>query len=207
VPGSRIYLSKSSGNKRKTEYDLRFVVDPLSGQLVSVDSRLPNSLFVEAMRRNVRSEQPLSLAKEYRIAGREITVPSEGEESVRTRSRIDFLLEGDGCPPMWVEVKSVTLVEDRIALFPDAPTVRGRRHVRELANLIQRQRARAAIVFMVQRADADLFRPNLSIDPDFADSLTYAFEQGVEVLAYTCLLTPKEIRIDRPIPVVIPALC
>jgi sugar fermentation stimulation protein A len=198
LPGTPIYLSKSANANRKTAYDLRFVVHPETGQLISVDTQLPNRVFANAMHDG--TIPPLS---HYRLIRREVTVPEEHVDCGQTRSRLDFVLEDNDSVPIWVEVKSVTLVKDRLALFPDAPTERGRRHVLELAKLKQRGGVRSAVVFMVQRADADLFRPNREIDPDFADALEYAVDEGVEVYAYTCKLSLEEIRVDRRIEVAV----
>lgn len=196
LANSRVYLSKSQDSSRKTAYDLHFVEHPASGQLVSVDSRLPNRVFAEALR-----EGAIAPFADYSTVFSEVSVPSRVTERGQTRSRIDFLLENRDSAQAWVEVKSVTLVENRVALFPDAPTERGRRHLLELARLVQRYSARAAAVFMVQRPDADLFRPNRATDPAFADALASVAQQGVEIYAYACTLSVEEIRVDRPIAV------
>ena len=103
---------------------------------------------------------------------------------------------------MLVEVKSCTLVEGDIALFPDAPTERGRRHLR---NLTYRPRGfEAAIVFIIQRGDAVKFRPNSRLDPEFTEALREAHRSGVEVYAYLCQVTLKSIQVVDEVPVEIP---
>ena len=197
LPQTRVYLSRSANARRKTMYDLRLVVHPQNGELVSVDSQLPNRLFSEAMERDA-----LESFRDYFIAKREVLSPV-GISPRGTRSRFDFLLEDGMGTEMWLEVKSATLVEDRIALFPDARTERGRRHVLELADLREHFGLRAAIVFIVQRADADEMRPQWVIDPAFASALHEAYQRGVELHSYTCTVTLQEICVDRPIPVVV----
>jgi sugar fermentation stimulation protein A len=124
-----------------------------------------------------------------------------GAEIAHGRSRFDFLL-GHGGRELLAEVKSVTLVEASRALFPDAPTVRGARHVRELAQRARRGAA-AAVVFVVQRPDARCVAPNRATDPLFADALAEADRAGVRLLAYTCRVAARGIRLDSRIPVVL----
>jgi sugar fermentation stimulation protein A len=131
---------------------------------VSVDSTLPNrlaaGLLTEGKVRGVR-------------AGWKIR-----REVIRGRSRFDFLaLSPDGCETL-IEVKSVTLVENGCARFPDAPTARGRRHVRELAEIV-RNGGRAMVLFIVQRDDARSITPNRETDPEFAEALAAARSAGV----------------------------
>jgi sugar fermentation stimulation protein A len=125
---------------------------------------------------------------------REVTVGS---------SRLDFLLEGPaGC--CYIEAKSVTLVVDGIARFPDAPTTRGARHVGELIQLHEAG-AHAAILFIVQREDATAFRPNVAADPPFAAALARAAAAGVETRAYRCRVTLTGVTIMSEIPVILDA--
>jgi len=200
ISGTQIYISKAKNPQRKTAYDLRFVVHPANSQLVSVDSQLPNRLFREAMSDGV--VPPLS---DFYLIQSEISVPKELHDGEGIRSRIDFLLEDTHGVPVWVEVKSATLVEDRVALFPDATTDRGRRHVLELVKLKECTGARAAIVFIVQREDVDMLRPQRDIDPAFADAMYFAVESGVETYAYSCSVKLEDIHIDRRIEVVVSA--
>ncbi len=102
----------------------------------------------------------------------------------------------------WVEIKSASLVIDGVARFPDAPTVRGRRHVDALAALAA-QGIAAAVVFMVQRPDAHAFRPYSERDPELGEALRRAEAAGVGLYAYTCGLTQEAIWVENPIPVLL----
>ena len=169
-------------SQRKTAYHL--VLVEADGVLVSADARLPNALFQEAVEAG-----RLSGFEGYdRISGE---VPFGG-------SRLDFRMSGpDGT--MFVEVKSVTLVEGGVGLFPDAPTLRGRRHVDELAEAV-RQGHRAAVVFVIQRPDASSMSPNRAADPDFCRALDRAVSLGVEVRAYRCGVSRESIEVAAAVP-------
>lgn len=184
VPGRCTLLVERSGTERKTRYDLSLVA--MEGGWVSVDARLPNDLVEEALRAG-RLE---SLAG-YATVRREVTWG---------HSRFDFLLEAPGRRPCLVEVKSITLVIDGLACFPDAVTARGRRHVAELAEAIEAG-YRAAVVFVVQRDDAVGMRPHHEADPDFARALCDAARRGVKVYAYACRVEPGRVEIERALPV------
>lgn len=174
--GRSIWLAPADAPNRKTQFDLKLVALP-SG-LVSVDARLPNPLFAEAL------EAGKLAGFDYPTVEQEVTVGS---------SRIDFRLSGwDGV--CWVETKSVTLVENGIALFPDVPTARGTRHLRELMEL-KAAGVRAAVVFVIQRPDAQGFAPHERADPVFARTLREAMAAGVEVRALPCRVTLAEISI------------
>ena len=185
VSGRPVLLRQVDLPHRKTRYDL--VLVKVGQILVSADARLPNKLVCEAI---VVGRLPEFSG--YEIIHRE--VPYGG-------SRLDFVLEGDRQRCL-IEVKSVTLVEEGLALFPDAPTQRGRQHVEELARAVQ-EGERAAIVFVIQREDAVAFAPNDAADPAFGQVLREAAKGGLEVYAYRCRVTPTEITLDRPIPVVL----
>lgn len=183
VPGRRVVLVFKSGNRRITNYDLILV---RYGRIwVSVDARLPPPLFVEAL-----SLGKLSVFKGYRLSRREIPYG---------RSRLDLALSGPQGDCL-IETKSVTLVRKNVALFPDAPTLRGRRHLEELTHVAQ-QGIRSAVVFVVQRSDAEAFSPHREADPAFADTLAWAIDRGVEVYAYACHVGRHELRIWKRIPV------
>jgi sugar fermentation stimulation protein A len=184
VPGRRVLLVESQGKQRKTGYDLSLV--EMDGRWVSLDARMPNALVEEAL-----------------LAGR--LDPLAGYATIRRevpfgRSRLDFLLEGPGEPPCLLEVKSVTLVIGGLGCFPDAVTVRGRRHLQELA-VAAGEGYRAVVVFVVQRDDALGLRPHDESDPDFGQALRDAAQRGVEVYAYGCRVEPGSVEIDHPLPV------
>jgi sugar fermentation stimulation protein A len=185
VPNREVWLAPAQGGQRKTAYDLKLV--DMDGVLVSGDARLPNSLFAEA----VRVGQLPDFAYE--------TI----EPEVRfNESRLDFRLSGTR-GVCWVETKSVTLVEAGMALFPDVPTARGSRHLRELMTLQEAGGVETAVVFIIQRPDAIRLSPHETADPVFAATLHEAAQAGVAVRAYTCQVTRETIAIDGEVPVVI----
>ncbi len=180
TPGRQCHLVPHPAPHRRTPFDLLLV--EYAGVLVSVDARLPAPLFAEAVQ---EGQLP------------EFSGIARLEREVRCgESRLDFHLDGpDG--PLWVETKSVTLVEDGVALFPDAPTLRGQRHLQELIARVAAGE-RAAVVFVVQRPDAVAFAPHRQADPVFAALLAEAARAGVGVYAYCCDVRPDEIRIVPP---------
>jgi sugar fermentation stimulation protein A len=196
-PGAQLYVSQASAASRlrgrRTEYDLRFVVHPTVGTLVSLDSRLPNLFVAHALHYGL-----LDMFGHVQVVQAEVVGPESGHG---IRSRFDFLLTDAVGNRTWLEVKSVTLVEDRVALFPDAPTVRGTRHLCELVAIAQAGHARAAVLFVVQRPDADCLKPCRLRDPEFAAALVQAANSGVNIRALTCRLTLEQIAFDRVISV------
>jgi len=182
TPGRRVWLSRAENPNRKTAFDLRLV--EYADQLVSVDARLPNHLFEEYL-----SSQTSDVSKDIRSLKREVWFGD---------SRLDFRLE-DEEGIWWVETKSVTLVENGLASFPDAPTARGRRHLLELGEAAQKG-VRAAVVFVVQRSDAVHFMPHVEADPEFAKILKQVSKLGVQVLAYICQVSFMKIYISGAIP-------
>jgi sugar fermentation stimulation protein A len=114
-------------------------------------------------------------------------------------SRIDFCLFRGG-NPFFLEVKNVTLVEHGVALFPDAPTVRGRKHLQVLMDAIHRGQ-RSAILFVIQREDAERFAPAAPIDPLYSETLLEAHKVGVETIAYRARVNPEEITLETSLPV------
>lgn len=183
VPGRSCWLIEFDSLHRKTRFDLTLV--EFAGRLVSVDARLPNALFAEAL-----AAEELEPFQGYDSCEREVRL---GE------SRLDFRLSGPAGVE-WVEVKSVTLVEDGTARFPDAPTARGARHVRELSATV-RSGEKAAVVFVIQRSDAQGFVPHDEADAAFGIALREAAGAGVGVYAWTCEVSLQEIAIARQIPV------
>ena len=114
-------------------------------------------------------------------------------------SRFDFYVE-DGRRKAFVEVKGVTLEENGVALFPDAPTERGVKHLRELCRAVEAG-YEAYLLLVIQMKDIRLFRPNAATHPAFADSLREAAGQGVHILAMDCLVTPESMTVDKPVTV------
>ena len=183
-PGRRLLLAPAPGEHRKTQYDLALV--DLGHTLVSADARLPNALVAEALQAGAL--QPYT---EYPEVRREVTY---GE------SRLDLALDGPA-GRCYLETKSVTLVEDGGgALFPDAPTTRGVKHLHTLTQAAA-EGHRAGAIFVVQRSDAACLIPHDESDPEFGKVLREAKAAGVDVLAYRCSVTREEITLADPIPV------
>ncbi|MBF8267245.1 MAG: hypothetical protein HW388_753 [Dehalococcoidia bacterium] len=185
--GNRVFLAPAAKQGRKTDYDMSLV--DLGHTLVSSDARLPNALVAEAF-----AKGQLEQFSTYTWARREVPF---------AHSRLDMVLGNGGL--CYVEVKSVTLVEKGVALFPDAPTSRGVRHMEALA-LAREQGHRAAVIFVAQRKDAQTFAPNDQADPLFGLALREACTAGVEVYAYRCRVSLEEVVLDEPLPVNIPPL-
>lgn len=199
LPGAALYLSAArlpGLSPRKTQWDLRFVEHPETGQLVSLDTRVPNAVAEEGLRAGFFPELAPLLGLRREVALPAGLLP----HGAGPRSRFDFLLAHPGGGETWLEVKSASLVVDRVALFPDAVTARGARHLLELAALA-RAGLRAAVLFVVQRPDADALEAHRATDPAFADALARARACGVALLAARCRLTLREISLDRAIEV------
>ena len=113
-------------------------------------------------------------------------------------SRLDLLLER-GDEKIYVEIKNCSLVEDGVAMFPDAVTARGTKHLNELASLVE-QGHQGIIFFCIQRTDADRFRPAAHIDPLYAGTLAEVSKKGVQILAYQAEILPESIIMQRSIP-------
>jgi sugar fermentation stimulation protein A len=186
IPGRRVVLVRREGRKRLTRFDLAMVETP--PVWVSVDARLPNDLFEEALR---MGRVPAFAG--YSSVRREVTFG---------QSRLDFLLEEHGRRPCLVEIKSVTLVIDDLGFFPDAVTERGRRHLAELSEATK-QGYRTAVVFVIQRNDAQGLRPHDESDAAFGKALRQAHSLGVEVHAFACRVEPDWIEFDRGLCVVL----
>lgn len=182
-PGVRVLLADRAKKYRKTRYDLIAVYH--NGQLISLDSRIPNKLIFEALKNKRLDEfkEYLTIIPEYKFYD----------------SRIDFMLD-NGDKKCLLEVKSCTTVINGVALFPSAPTLRGRRHLIELMKAFE-EGYRSCILFVVQRTDAKVLRPYDLIDQKFGEILRKAYNQGVEVYAYFSEFVGKEITIRGKIPV------
>jgi sugar fermentation stimulation protein A len=180
-----VLLEPAATLGRQTRFTLALVRLP-SGY-VSADAHLPNALVAEGLR--ARAIPGLT---GYRILRRE---PRLG------RNRADFLL-ARGERQCLLEVKSVTLVEDRVALFPDAPTIRGRTHLEHLIAARRRGLA-AAVLFVIQRADVSAFAPNWAADPEFSATLRRVARAGVRVAALTCQVDAAGVRLAASVPVLL----
>lgn len=186
LPEKRIWLRPASNPARKTRWSAVLVESPSEGELVSLDTTLPNRLIGQALR-----EQAMEEFSGWRLERAEVTMG---------RSRLDFLLSRQDGRRLALEVKSVTLVEDRIALFPDAVTERGARHVRELAEIAGRDGWEAVVLFVLQRSDATEIRAARRIDPVFAQVLEDAREVGIRVLGRRSFVYMDRVELGPPVP-------
>ena len=193
TPGSAVRCTTSDDPKRKLRHTLEMI--RVGRVWVGLHTLRANQLAARALARGA-------------VAGLEGYEEVRGEVAVGGGSRLDFMLSGhpDDPRPAYVEVKSATLVgegdaRDR-ALFPDAVTTRGRRHMETLARL-HGEGARAVVLFVAQRADVSELRPADDIDPDYGEALRAAVGAGVEVLAVRARVTERNIALERMLPVVL----
>lgn len=183
-PGRPVYLSRNDNPRRKLRYTWELIRMPDS--LVGVNTGIPNRLVEMAVRADSIPE-----LSGYTGVAREVRY---GE-----RSRIDLLLSGGRRRDCYVEVKNCTLVEAGEAHFPDAVTVRGLKHLRDLTQKVENG-CRAVMFYFVQRMDARHFSPAESIDPDYARGLETAVAAGVEMLVYDTWIDTRGIRLNRRLP-------
>lgn len=182
-PGMRIWLEPNNDPKKKLKFGWRLVEDE-HGHLTGVDTSVPNKVLSNALRSG--SVAPL--------AGYSDVHP---EVRYGDNSRIDFLLSGDGMPDAYVEVKSVTLSRTKgLAEFPDSVTARGAKHLAELARMVKAGH-RAVLFYLVQRSDCAQIRVARDIDPNYAAAYDAALAAGVEVLAYSTLISRNEVHLGR----------
>lgn len=181
--GRPIKLVERRSRRRKTRYDF-YLVD-YKGSFVSIDARLPGALLAESIEKGDFPE----FAGYYLLK----------REAAYRSSRFDLLL-GSGRGRCLVETKSVTLVDGEVALFPDASTARGTRHILDLTEAIG-EGYEAWLVFVCQRGDARFLSPNESVDPRFAEALRMGYGQGLKVFAFNCEVNEKEITLKDRIPV------
>lgn len=179
-PGSTVYLSPNQNPKAKLDW--RWEMVEVDGALVGINTSHPNRLVEAAI-----ADGTISELQGYGSMRREVKYGQN--------SRIDILLEDPGL--CYVEVKNVTLRMDGEARFPDAVTARGTKHLVELSHMVA-DGHRAVMVYLVQRADCEFFRPASDIDPAYADALKAASGAGVEVICYQCELTSSAIEVVRP---------
>lgn len=180
IPGSRVALSLSPNTARKYRHSWELV--EADGIWVGINTQLPNLLAREAIENGTIAE----------LAGYQTI---RGEVPYGEGSRIDLFLTGPK-GHCYVEVKNVTLVDKGRALFPDAVSARGQKHLRELMEMV-RQGHRAVNLFVVQRADGDSLSPADHIDPAYGKLLREAARSGVELLAYRAAVSHAEIRLER----------
>ena len=181
VPGATVYLEGSCAPKRKTAWDL--IAVEKGERLINMDSQAPNRVFGEWVRAGKFLPNVTLLRPETRYGD----------------SRFDFYLEADG-KRNFVEVKGVTLEEDGVVRFPDAPTERGVKHLEELVRAHE-DSYESWVCFVIQMADVARFEPNDATHPAFGEALRRAEQAGVHILALECEVTPDRLEISRPIPI------
>ncbi len=180
--GATVYLAEADNPDRKTRYDLVAVEKVChDGRtvLVNLDSQLPNAVAAE----HLRNSGMFSPEAEIR------------REVVHGDSRFDLCVE-DGARTTFVEVKGVTLEREGMALFPDAPTERGIKHLRELARCVEEGYG-ACVLFVIQMKGVTAFRPNDDTHPAFGDALRDAAKAGVRIMAVDCVVTPDSLTADE----------
>ena len=179
VPGATVYLQYADDPSRKTQYDL--IAVEKGDRLINMDSQAPNRAFGEWVKSGKFLPDLLSVRPEFTWED----------------SRFDFRLE-DSEGPIFVEVKGVTLEENGLASFPDAPTERGIKHLQGLQRVVE-QGGRAAVVFVIQMKGIRSFSPNDRTHPAFGETLRRVAAAGVQVYAYDCLVTPETMTLDCPV--------
>ena len=183
VPGCCCFLNDSGNPGRKTKYDL--IAVQKGELLINMDSQVVNDAAEEFLKKGTLFSPAAKIRREVTYG----------------RSRFDFYVE-DGDRKIFLEVKGVTLENDGIAAFPDAPTERGARHLKELAAALK-QGFESYVLFVIQMKGVRFFMPNDATDPAFGKALRYAAGQGVKVLAAECRVTPETVEISKPVTVVL----
>ena len=183
LPGAVVYLARGEGISRKTAYDIIAVEkasDCDTPTLINMDSAAPNAAAAEWLQGGLFSVE----ARVFR----EVTYGS---------SRFDFYIE-DGERRIFLEVKGVTLESGGVAEFPDAPTQRGVKHIKELCTAIA-DGYEACVLFVIQMKGVRMFRPNYKTHPEFGEALRLAKARGLNVLAWDCTVSSDEMRISEPV--------
>ena len=173
TPGAEIYLERSDKKERKTEYDI--VTVKKGSRLINMDSQAPNKIFHEWVLGGNFAEDIILIKPEYKYKN----------------SRFDFYIETKK-KKILAEIKGVTLEEDGIVRFPDAPTERGVKHIKELISAIE-EGYETYVVFIVQMDDVKYFEPNEKTHREFAEILNKAKKKGVNILALSCLVTEDSV--------------
>ena len=183
-PGHPVYLSLHDNPKRKLKYTWELIEMPTS--LVGVNTLVPNRLVFQAAEAGLISE----------LVGYETV---EREVKIGSHSRIDLRLSDGQKGCCYVEIKNCSLVDNGVAMFPDAVTSRGLKHLKEL-EIIVKSGCRCVMFFFIQRMDARVFKPADHIDPDYGNGLRRAVNRGVEILIYDVTVDLTGIKLNRRIP-------
>ena len=179
VPGTPVFLEKCSNPNRKTQYDL--IAVKKGNRLINMDSQIPNKVVEEWLLKG-------NLFGEGAVVKREVTYGN---------SRFDLYIETPD-KKCFMEIKGVTLEEDGVVRFPDAPTQRGVKHVKELCRCIE-DGYQAYIMFVIQMEDVRYFEPNEATHPEFGEALREAQKAGVHILAYACDVRKDLINLSKPV--------
>lgn len=186
-PGMKIWVEPNDDPKKKLNFGWR-LIEHTNGHFTGVDTSLPNRALRAALEAGDIPE----------LAAYDTVRP---EQKYGTNSRIDFLLQSNGLPDAYVEVKSVTLSRiTGLAEFPDSVTARGAKHLGELTEMA-RTGHRAILFYLIQRTDCTQMTLAADIDPTYAAAFTTAKISGVEVLAYDTTITPEAITLGAPVSV------
>ncbi len=179
IEGATVILQRASGGNRRTAYDLIAVYK--GENLINIDSQAPNKVFYEWVKSGCFTENVTLIRP----------------ETVYGDSRFDLYAEA-GERKIFAEVKGVTLEENGVAMFPDAPTERGLKHLRGLIDA-KRNGYEAYAVFVIQMSGCKYFTPNRKTDPEFADAIRKAYNEGVEILCLSCTVTEDSLAVaDDP---------
>ena len=181
TPGATVYVQRADGPLRKTQYDL--IAVRKGSRLINMDSQAPNRVFYEHLLSGQYLEGITSIKPEAKFGG----------------SRFDFYIEA-GERRIFIEVKGVTLEQDGVVQFPDAPTERGVRHLRELTQCVAAG-YEAHVVFVIQMSDVLYFTPNDATHAAFGAALREAAAAGVRVAAFDCVAEPGSLVIGGGIPI------
>lgn len=215
IPGVKVLVQfhpESAALGRKTEYSLIGVYKererggPL---LINMDSQAPNQVAYEWLK-SIRENPPLPFDQTVDTSSHLTPVINDIKREVTyDQSRFDLAFQavlpggreknGEKLPA-FMEVKGVTLEENGLAMFPDAPTIRGVKHMEELINA-HKEGYEAYLLFVIQMKEMEAFTPNKKTHPEFAEALKRAKEAGVHILAYDCVVTEDSLSLDMPIPV------
>ena len=179
LPGAQVILQRAENPQRKTPYDLIAVWK--GNRLINIDSSAPNKVFLEYLQSGAYMAGITRIKPEARYGD----------------SRFDFYIEA-GQRKIFIETKGVTLEEDGVVLFPDAPTQRGVRHLQELTRCL-REGYEAQVVFVVQMGHVRYFSPNYKTHPAFGQALASAMEAGVKAMALDCVVTEDRLSIGKPV--------
>lgn len=177
INGVTVYLEQSNNPNRKTKYDL--IAVQKGDRLINMDSQVVNKVALEFVPKLFNDIKKIKPEHKY------------------GNSRFDIYIETE-TEKIFVEVKGVTLENDGVVRFPDAPTERGVKHLNELQKAVT-EGYRAYVLFVIQMSDVKFFEPNRETHPQFADTLKQAKEKGVIPLAYDCVVTIDTIEIRKPV--------